>query len=384
MSSTCREYGSIRSSSPSPSVMLQDDNQAIREGHPDSDVNHDDNSEANGGVSDQLRGVMWLLLTELIASVNALITRYLETFPGKNLHPFNIISWRMTIAFAVCLAIGWWKKVSHFPLGRRDLQPLLLLRGLGGFVGVVGFYSALVYLPLPDATVISFLVPTLVGIACAIIPAIREPFTLIERLSAFVAFIGVVLIARPSFLFLPLDGSGFTAAPESQRIFAVALALFGVCGSSTAYTCLRWIGKRTDPLIPVSYFLGFGSITSIICLATVPALPGLILPADRLEWGCALVLGLGGLPMQWALTRGMQLTKGSIGSQIIASQVIFALFWEMVVWGDFPVGTSLVGILLIIGSLTFVNSYKEKKVECVRGGGPDEESRLLPVDCEAV
>jgi hypothetical protein len=84
---------------------------------------------------------MWLLLTEFIASIMVLMTRYLEVQKdARPLHPMNIISWRMTAAFAECLLIGLRKKTPNFPLGRNDLHGLLFLRGLGGFVGIVDFY----------------------------------------------------------------------------------------------------------------------------------------------------------------------------------------------------------------------------------------------------
>lgn len=233
---------------------------------------------------------------------------------------------------------------------------------------------------MPDATAISFLVPTLVGIACAVTPGIREPFTYLERMSAMAEFAGVVVIARPSFLFPPLgeeDGDR-GAVSERDRLIAVAFALLGVFGSSTAYTCLRWLGKKSDTVFPVVYFLGVGTVASMVFLVVVPGIPGILLPADRLEWACALALGLSGLPMQWALTKGMQLAKGSIGSQIIASQIVFALFWEMAVWGDFPAGSSLVGILLIVGGLTAVNACKAGEVQPPKDETePDEESGLL-------
>ncbi|KAA8908369.1 hypothetical protein FN846DRAFT_1011185 [Sphaerosporella brunnea] len=328
-------------------------------------------------------GVMWLLLTEFIASVMALMTRYLEIQKeARPLHPMNIISWRMTAAFVVCLLIGWLKKVPHFPLGRRDLRGLLCLRGLGGFVGVVGFYHALEALPLPDATVISFLVPIIVGIACSLIPAIREPFTGVEKISAITSFIGVMLIARPSFLF-PWKHQ-VPNASDSARAMAVLSALLGACGTSTAYVTLRWLKDQTDTLIPVTYFIGFGMVGSIICLAAIPSLPGFVLPHNALEWGMAAALSIGGFLMQWALTRGMQLTKGSIGSQLISAQLVFAVLLEMLVWGDLPTSYSLVGILLIVCSLTGVNLWKDRSEHIPRpaDGTPDEQRGLLREDLE--
>jgi drug/metabolite transporter (DMT)-like permease len=233
--------------------------------------------------------------------------------------------------------------------------------------------------------VISFLVPTIVGIACALIPAIHEPFTMVEQISAVTSFIGVLLIARPSFLFPQIPIGNVFDALVSARAMAVLSALLGVFGTSTAYTTLRWLKDGIDPLIPVTYFTGFGAIGSIICLATIPSLPGFLLPITPLEWAMAIALSFGGFVMQWALTRGMQLTKGSIGSQIIAAQLVFAVVFELLVWGDLPKVYSIVGILLIVCSLAGVNIYKAKDMsENAKRAGydgvPEEERGLLQTE----
>lgn len=37
----------------------------------------------------------------------------------------------------------WYKKTEHFPLGMKEVQPLLVARGLFGFFGVFGMYCKL-------------------------------------------------------------------------------------------------------------------------------------------------------------------------------------------------------------------------------------------------
>jgi drug/metabolite transporter (DMT)-like permease len=244
--------------------------------------------------------------------------------------------------------------------------------------------DALAGLPLPDATVISFLVPTLVGIACAILPALREPFTKIEMISALIAFVGVILIARPSFLkpaipWLYHDLNVADSTGNLSRAAAVAIALMGICGTSTAYTCLRCIGTRADPLIPVTYFVGFSGLISTVCLVAIPSLPNFMLPTGGFEWALTLGLGFGGFVMQWCLTKGLQTEKGSTGSQIIYVQLVFAVLWELIVWGDLPSIPSLFGILFIIVGIAIANVYKEilPEKEAPDDIIPEEESALL-------
>ena len=93
---------------------------------------------------------------------------------------------------------------------------VLLILG-DSFMGIFGLYYSLQYLSLSDATVLQFLSPMFTALGGAIF--LHEPFALRELLAgcarghslclmgakcysfAVVSLIGVVLIARPQFLF---------------------------------------------------------------------------------------------------------------------------------------------------------------------------------------
>jgi hypothetical protein len=128
------------------------------------------------------------------------------------------------------------------------------------------------------------------------------------------SFVDVFLIPRPSFLFSQKSVGHLPHVSDSTRVMAVALVLLGACGTSTAYTILRWLRDQINTLIPVTYFTGFDTIGSIICLVTFPSLPDFILPTGAYEWTITIGLGIGAFLVRWALTRGMQLTKCLIGS----------------------------------------------------------------------
>ena len=191
----------------------------------------------------------------------------------------------------------WYKKTEDFPLGKKEVRWLLVARGLAGFFGVFGMYckypylprrplsnhsltaisqDSLLYLPLADATVITFLAPILACWACSFF--INEPFTRMEQIAAAISLFGVVLIARPTSLFSshssnssppPASGTGDVApafngtthetasadphsVTASQRAGAVGIAMLGVVGSAVVYTTIRWIGRRAHALISVN------------------------------------------------------------------------------------------------------------------------------------
>lgn len=241
----------------------------------------------------------------------------------------------MSITVVMAMIYMWWTKTPHFPLGHPEVRWLLVARGMGGFFGVFGMYcqffipdprchdsshaydastDSLLYLPMSDAVVITFLAPSLSCWACSFL--INEPFTRIEKIGSMVAFIGVIFIARPTSLFVgsspaaPPGGSTSDMVPSAtngtathmpdasnydnvtpgQRLGAVGLALVGVFGSVCAFTTIRWIGKRAHPLISVNYFAVWCTLVSTVAQLTLPGV-GFLLPADVREWGLLFFLG---------------------------------------------------------------------------------------------
>lgn len=271
------------------------------------------------------QGLAYMLAAQVFGTLMNVTTRLLEVEgnKGKGLHPFQILFARMSIT--VVLASGYmaYRRTPYFPLGMPEVRWLLVARGFGGFFGVFGMYYSLLYLPLADATVITFLAPSLACWACSIL--IKEPFTRLEQLAALVSVVGVALIARPTTLFAgftsedapPATGNsdvipdGNTTSPTggensnasnyedvtpSQRLMAVGIALIGVLGAATAYTTIRWIGKRAHPLISVNYFAAWSTIVSIFMMLFLPDV-GFLLPADLKEWGYLIFLGTCGFVM---------------------------------------------------------------------------------------
>ncbi|KAI1393270.1 uncharacterized protein F4822DRAFT_6101 [Hypoxylon trugodes] len=338
-------------------------------------------------------GLFFVFLAQVFASLMTMTTRLLETGFEKKFHALQIIFVRMLATAVLGSLYMWYKKVPDFPLGRRDVRGLLVLRGLSGFTGLFCSYYSLSYLNISDATVISFLVPTMTAFICFI--ALREPFTVREAIAGLIAFAGVLFIARPTFLF-PQHEAGQTEpnstslfmveqpkgivpsvpATPAQRAIAVLLAVIGSFAAASAYSTIRVIGKRAHSLVSVNYFAVLATVVSFIVVLVVPDLHFEI-PENATQWSLLIAIGIAGFLLQFLLTEGLQREKAGRATNLIYTQMVFALILERVVWGTTPPAESLFGSALIIGSALWVSLQKNKTPPTQKPPVVDEEQSLL-------
>ncbi|KAF2840825.1 hypothetical protein M501DRAFT_930558 [Patellaria atrata CBS 101060] len=354
------------------------------------------------------KGLCLVLIAQLFGTLMNVTTRLLELEGnnGKGMHPFHILFARMSITVVLASTYMWFTKIEHFPFGMREIRLLLVARGIGGFFGVFGLYYSLMYLPLADATVLTFLAPSLACWACSFL--INEPFTRMEQIAAYISLFGVVLIARPTLSFsrqvstpptsgdadiAPISGApNSTTSPHdrfnydnvtpAQRAGAVGLAMLGVLGAACAYTTIRWIGKRAHPLLSVNYFAVWCTIVATVMMFALPDI-GFLLPANMKEWALLIFLGVCGFVMQFLLAAGLQYEKSSRATNMVYTQMLFALAFDKLVFGTTPELLSIIGSSLILGSAIYVAVHKDSAVSKEttegRGTGRDEERGLVEV-----
>ncbi|XTI93079.1 hypothetical protein V2W45_1428879 [Cenococcum geophilum] len=167
------------------------------------------------------KGVVLVLTSEMFGALMNTSTRLLETScdDAGGMHPFQILFARMAVTFVLSSVYMRYSKVPYFPLGMKEVRRLLLFRGVAGFVGVYGLYYSLQYLPMAEATVITFLVPVITSWACSLL--LHERFSRTQQICGFISFIGITLIACPGLPYLnhleppPVPGSTLTATFNS-------------------------------------------------------------------------------------------------------------------------------------------------------------------------
>jgi len=292
----------------------------------------------------------------------------------------------------------WYVQVPN-PFGARGIRWLLMLRAAGGFFGVFGMYFSLLYMPLSEATVLTFLAPIVACYVCSFLMP-NEPFTRKQQLAGLVSLLGVVLIARPfsggkvedpsiAELASLLDGGNSTvteisdvdmskSVSASHHLMAIGFALLGVLGAACSYVTIRVIGSRTHPLVSVTYFSAYTTSISLIAMIAIPSV-SFRLPGNFIEWGLLLGLGTTGFMMQYLLTAGLayqppssigakspQKGNGTRATSMLYTQMLFALFYDKVIMDSSPSVISWVGSGLILGSALHIGVIQDNSKSAAR------------------
>ncbi|KAM7194896.1 hypothetical protein V8F20_007761 [Naviculisporaceae sp. PSN 640] len=339
------------------------------------------------------RPMILVAFSQFFGALMNLAARILE-FDGENggMHPFQILFFRMSITTVCSCIYMYFTKVPHFPLGAKEVRWLLVIRGVTGFFGIFPLWLSLMYLPLAEATVISFLAPGVAGWICHLF--IGTPFTRREMVASGVALLGVVLIARPTSLFQGASDGGGSAAVEvsgtgtgnttstatgthrhsvedatpAERLTGIAIGLVGVLGAAGAFSAIRCIGTRAHPLISVNYFSVWCTIVSSTALILAPILnigqPDIRfgMPTSVYQWALLVSLGVCGFVMQFLLTSGLGASKekSNKANAMVYTHMLWAAGFDRFIFGHEMGGFSLVGCGLIIGGALWVALSKKE------------------------
>ncbi|KAJ1034986.1 hypothetical protein NDA18_000591 [Ustilago nuda] len=370
------------------------------------------------GFIQRNEGILLLGLAQLFFLTMNLFYKLINMLPPEEsapVTPLEIILIRMSITWVGCVGFMLVSGVENPFLGPKEVRKLLALRGFVGFFGLFGLYYSLQFLSLADATVITFLAPLATGLLALLV--LGEPFTLREAFAGIISLSGVVLIARPAFIFgrkaadsdldHPLnvdllnvtdtDGHNATlqaglallkhlvhnltatdvlrrnsanttlingadglvtidGVTEKQRLFAVGLALLGVCGGAGAYITIRAIGRRASATHSVAYFSLYSTIVSGFLMWFTGT--QFVLPTQP-KWIALLVcVGIFGLAAQILLAMGLQREKAARAVSLTYLQIVYASLYQLVFLHVPIQPLSGLGMLIILVSAAWVAAAK--------------------------
>ena len=249
---------------------------------------------------------------------------------GSELPFMEIVLGRSLVGLGLCLFCLRGSGVSSLGHDRRKL----LYRGISGFIALACSFYALVHLPLADAIVLFYTNP--------IFAALLGFMLLGERLTLHgmgCTLLGVVLVARPSFLFAQSSGLD----PLNTAVALIAAFFAGL-----SYVIMHDLGRREHPLVIV---MALYLVSAPLSLAF--SLPGWQWPN---MYDLLLIAGIGTLTQfgQFYLTRGLSIETAGRATAMANIHVVFVALWGVLVFGEIPDSLALLGTLLIVGSTTWL------------------------------
>ncbi|MBN3284172.1 S35G1 protein, partial [Polyodon spathula] len=315
-------------------------------------------------------GLLYALLASFLFSIVALLAKKIEgvhsveislircffqvlfVLPGiiynklQLMHPFPYAIYKC-IVFSSVSSGGKQLFIFIFPrigfLGPRDQRIYLFLRGFLGANAMILLFYAVQQMPLADATVIMFSNPVFTAILAWIF--LKEKCTIWDFVFTIFTLTGVILIARPPFLF----GSR-TEGIEGEytnHMKGTIAAFAGAVGAAFTFVVLRKMGKSVHYYLSVWYYAVIGFIECVIALFAIQEWSIPYCGGDR--W-LLILIGLLGVAGQALLTKALQLEKAGPVALVRTMDVVFAFIFQFFFLNRSPTWWSFGGALCVISS----------------------------------
>ena len=232
---------------------------------------------------------------------------------------------------------------------RTARMPAHLLRAAVGLVAMAMTFSAILLLPLAEATAIGFSMPIFATVLGALV--LREPTGWRRWAAVAAGFAGVLIVARPSGAHMPLAGA--------------ALGLGAALCTAFVTILLRQIGRTERAMTTVFWF------SALSTLALLPFFVRAATGHDPRTWATLLAIGLLGGAAQLAMTES--LARGPVS--VVVPMDYTALIWATVLgwlaFGTLPAAATWIGAPVIVGSGLFIvwREHVRRQTETVQATG---------------
>lgn len=262
-----------------------------------------------------------LLAASLIAGTTLMAKLVGRDSLGDPLHPLQISHGRFLFAFLAISTIVIFKR----PALRSDNIPLHIARSVSGWSGISLMFAAVAFIPLADATAISFLNPVFAMVLA--IPLLGERVGPWRFLAAAIALVGAIILIRPG------AGSFHPAA-------FLALAAAMIMGLEI--TLIKRLTGRETPLQILWINNGIGLTVATVAVIWVWA------PPTPAQWAALAALGFMMALAQTCFIQSMKRADASFAVPFSYATLVFAGLYDFGVFRVIPAPTSLLGAAIIV------------------------------------
>ncbi len=298
-------------------------------------------------------GISCALGATVFFSLNDLSIKFLSgDYP---LH--QIVFVRAAVALLITLVIimpldGGWAALKTRRPG------IHLIRGVCVVVANSAFFAGIAAMPLADASAIFFVAPLFItGLSVVFL---GEVVGLRRWIAVVVGLLGVVIVVRPT-------GAGFTVVALLPAIAALAYAglqtMTRYTGMSERASTMSFYIQLTFLVVTggLALALGDGRFAGSENEALEFFLRPWVMP-PTMDGLIMLALGAVSACAGYLISQAYRGTDAGVVAPFEYTALLLAVFWGIVIWGEWPVWSTWIGIVLIAGSGIFV-ALREAKLE---------------------
>ena len=277
--------------------------------------NEDDVEEKKENKKCSSIGIFLTVIAGLSFSFNTILVKFIP-LPAIQL---SFIRCAMQVLIVLPIITYKMFKENMDIMGSRKLFTMLLARGVIGSSTAMMLYQAIQRISVGDAISIAFLNVFVAGLIAYV--WLKEPYSLFDGLLALIAVSGVILIAKPTFIFGQREDS---YGPEGiiGIIFALLTAfLIGVVAS-----LIRKLStEKIQAVLSVFYYSICGTVIAGIATFT----------SNSFEMPCQshliyiLLLGITGLFGQLFLAQALFYERTTTVSVLKSMDIVFALVLQV-------------------------------------------------------
>jgi len=277
------------------------------------------------------------------------------------------------------------RALIKFPFGGTpEIRRVVLARGAVGGFGFVVYYYTMSALPLGDAVALVSL-KSILTVICGWL-FLGEALKPTHLIAAFSSVTGAMLIARPTFLF-GVDEDWHGAALQKARPLGYFTAMLGACCGTAVFLLIRRSGKLGVHTLQLMISWAMFGIMFSVLFGKFLCGPGRLMgDIDGGEWRlldskevwwdvfAVCILGSGA---HFFMNYAVRIAPAGLSSIVKSSEMVWAYIWQVLLFHQVPSGLTVVGVLMICGSLVTIavqKMFDEKSMAAMSAG---EGTRLV-------
>ena len=316
-------------------------------------------------------GLIFMALSAVSFSIMTMLVHVLAS--RARIPSFEQVVFRCILGIGLSALWTRWASASLWP-ARRATRCLLTARALVGMVGMSGNWFIVTQLSLGDATVIIFTAPIFTALLARVF--LKEKLSSPQMGLLCVSVVGVMLVARPSFL--GFEGDPTPAYASMARGPVVVIGLVAAVASAATNILVRKL-LDVHAMTTVTWLMAAGLLvqTPLTFALQTPRWPEGIG-----NWTIVVCIGLLGFAGQGFKTQGLKWEKAGPGSMMRNLDLVLAFIFQITILGEEVKALSVVGAVLTLSASVSMGLLKlrarptspSSSSGAVLGGGGDGDA----------